>query len=85
MKTGTLNDVIALAGVFPTREQGLVWFTIVNRSPYWQETRAEQDKFLQQLVNRWGSTISPRAITPKINGDRLGLGDSKRNHFFSIN
>ncbi|MCL2930010.1 MAG: D-alanyl-D-alanine carboxypeptidase [Trichodesmium sp. MAG_R01] len=81
VKTGTLNDVIALAGVFPTREQGLVWFTIVNRSPYWQETRAEQDKFLQQLVNRWGSTISPRAITPKINGDRLGLGDSKRNHF----
>ncbi|MGD1713416.1 D-alanyl-D-alanine carboxypeptidase [Dapis sp. BLCC M172] len=79
VKTGTLNDVIALAGVFPTREQGLVWFTIVNRSPYWEETRAEQDKFLQELVNRWGVTMPPIGIIPKINGNRLGLGDSQRN------
>ncbi len=80
VKTGTLNDVIALAGVIPTREQGLVWFTMVNRSPYWEETRAEQDKFLQKLVNQWGVTTPLRAITPKINGNRLGLGDSQRNH-----
>ena len=79
VKTGTLNDVIALAGVFPTQEEGLVWFTMVNRSPYWEETRAEQDKFLQELVNRWGATTPPGGILPKINGDRLGLGDSRRN------
>ena len=80
VKTGTLNDVVALTGVFPTREHGLVWFTTINRSPYWEETRVEQDRFLQQLVDRWGATTPPRAIIPKINGDRLGLGDSKRNH-----
>ncbi|MGD1809062.1 D-alanyl-D-alanine carboxypeptidase [Dapis sp. BLCC M126] len=85
VKTGTLNDVIALAGVFPTREQGLVWFTMVNRSPYWEETRAEQDKFLQELVKRWGATTPPGGIVPKINGDRLGLGDSRRNIMLSGN
>ena len=85
VKTGTLNDVVALAGVFPTREKGLVWFTTINRSPYWEEIRAEQDKFLQQLVGRWGATTPPRAIIPKINGDRLGLGNTQRNHFLSGN
>ena len=84
VKTGTLNDVIALAGVFPTQEQGLVWFTMVNRSPYWDETRAEQDKFLQKLVKKWGETKPPKAIFPKINGDRLGLGDSQRNEILFV-
>ncbi|MDJ0554648.1 MAG: D-alanyl-D-alanine carboxypeptidase [Microcoleaceae cyanobacterium MO_207.B10] len=79
VKTGTLNDVIALAGVIPTQEQGLVWFTMINRSPYWEATRAEQDKFLQELVNQWGIVLSPPAITPKINGNKLGLGASNRN------
>ena len=79
VKTGTLNDVIALAGVIPTREQGLVWFTMINRSPYWEATRAEQDKFLQQLVSEWGITKASRVITPQINGNRLGLGASDRN------
>ncbi|MGD1700145.1 D-alanyl-D-alanine carboxypeptidase [Dapis sp. BLCC M229] len=85
VKTGTLNDVIALAGVLPTREHGLVWFTMVNRSPYWEETRAEQDKFLQELVNKWGVVTPPRGIVPKINGDHLGLGDSRRNYILSGN
>jgi len=79
VKTGTLNNVIALAGVLLTREAGLVWFTIVNRSSYWEETRVEQDKFLQQLVNRWEATTPPRAIIPRINGDRLDLGARDRN------
>ncbi|NET11580.1 MAG: D-alanyl-D-alanine carboxypeptidase [Okeania sp. SIO1H6] len=67
VKTGTLNDVIALAGVIPTREEGLVWFTMINRSPYWEATRVEQDKFLQQLVSLWGVTEVPAVITPQIN------------------
>ena len=79
VKTGTLNDVIALAGVIPTREYGLVWFTMINRSPYWEATRAEQDRFLQELTSQWGLTKSPQAITPKINGNRLGIGVSERN------
>lgn len=79
VKTGTLNDVIALAGVIPTREYGLVWFTMINRSPYWEATRIEQDQFLQDLTSEWGLTTSPPAITPKIHGNRLGLGVSERN------
>jgi D-alanyl-D-alanine carboxypeptidase/D-alanyl-D-alanine-endopeptidase (penicillin-binding protein 4) len=83
VKTGTLNDVIALAGVIPTRDKGLVWFTMINRSPYWEATRAEQDKFLQQLVNKWGVVRAPVAITPKINGNRLDLGASDRNEILT--
>ncbi|NEO55871.1 MAG: D-alanyl-D-alanine carboxypeptidase [Okeania sp. SIO3B5] len=79
VKTGTLNDVIALAGVIPTREEGLVWFTMINRSPYWEATRVEQDKFLQQLVSLWGVTEVPKIISPKIHGNKLGLGASDRN------
>lgn len=85
VKTGTLNDVIALAGVIPTREEGLVWFTMINRSPYWDATRVEQDKFLQELVDRWGVTKTPTGITPQINGERLGLGAKERNQVISGN
>ncbi len=84
VKTGTLNDVIALAGVIPTPQQGLVWFTMINRSPYWEVTRVEQDKFLQLLVNQWGGTIQLSAITPQINGERLGLGARERNQILTI-
>ncbi|OCQ99778.1 D-alanyl-D-alanine carboxypeptidase [Oscillatoriales cyanobacterium USR001] len=79
-KTGTLNRVIALAGVMPTREHGLVWFTIVNRGTDWDALRNEQDLFLQKLVKKWG--VAPRlplAIMPHINGDRPALGAANRN------
>lgn len=52
MKTGTLRDVSALAGVVPTRDRGLVWFTIINRGNNISAFRSEQDKFLQQLVQQ---------------------------------
>ncbi len=66
VKTGTLNDVIALAGVLPTQKYGLVWFTIINRSTSWEATRSEQDKFLQKIVNQWGTTTPPAEISPQI-------------------
>ncbi|HLO85185.1 MAG TPA: D-alanyl-D-alanine carboxypeptidase [Nostocaceae cyanobacterium] len=52
MKTGTLRDVSALAGVVPTRDRGLVWFAILNRGNNVSGFRAEQDKFLQKLVTQ---------------------------------
>ncbi|MCX7594606.1 MAG: D-alanyl-D-alanine carboxypeptidase, partial [Fischerella sp.] len=52
IKTGTLNDVSALAGVMPTRDRGLVWFAIINRGPYVPTFRSEQDKFLQRLLQQ---------------------------------
>ncbi len=52
MKTGTLRDVSALAGVMPTRDRGMVWFAIINRGPYVSNFRLEQDKLLQRLVQQ---------------------------------
>ncbi|MBD2439898.1 D-alanyl-D-alanine carboxypeptidase [Nostoc sp. FACHB-110] len=65
MKTGTLRDVSALAGVMPTRDRGLVWFAILNRGPYVSNYRLEQDKLLQSLVKQLQvSPEIPPAITP---------------------
>ncbi len=56
VKTGTLWNVSALAGVLPTRQFGPVWFTIINGGPSNTEGfRKEQDRFLQTLSQRWGS------------------------------
>jgi D-alanyl-D-alanine carboxypeptidase/D-alanyl-D-alanine-endopeptidase (penicillin-binding protein 4) len=66
VKTGTLNDVSALAGVVPTRDRGLIWFSIINRGSDLDDLRAQQDVLLQQIVNRWGAIKPiPTAITPR--------------------
>lgn len=84
-KTGTLNHVIALAGALPTRDQGLVWFTIINRGTDWDGLRAEQDIFLQQLVKQWGTAPHlPIAILPHINGNRPLLGAANRNEIIKV-
>ncbi|BAZ42074.1 peptidase S13, D-Ala-D-Ala carboxypeptidase C [Calothrix sp. NIES-4101] len=79
MKTGTLRDVSALAGVVPTRDRGLVWFTIINRGPFVSSFRQEQDKLLQNLVKQLQlpQTV-PTAIAPHSgikNLPSLGAGD----------
>ncbi|MBD2771059.1 D-alanyl-D-alanine carboxypeptidase [Iningainema tapete] len=51
-KTGTLNDVSALAGVIPTRDRGLVWFAIMNRGFSVSAFRNQQDQLLQHLVKQ---------------------------------
>ncbi|ARV61939.1 D-alanyl-D-alanine carboxypeptidase [Nostocales cyanobacterium HT-58-2] len=52
MKTGTLRDVSALAGVVPTRDRGLVWFAIINRGTNIGAFRTGQDQLLQRLVQQ---------------------------------
>jgi serine-type D-Ala-D-Ala carboxypeptidase/endopeptidase (penicillin-binding protein 4) len=65
MKTGTLREVSALAGVIPTRDRGLVWFAIINRGPQIPAFRASQDQLLQALVKQLEvSADVPAAITP---------------------
>lgn len=65
MKTGTLSDVSALAGVLPTRDRGLVWFAIINRGYQVSSFRNEQDKLLQHLVKQLQvATGVPTALTP---------------------
>ena len=76
VKTGTLNQVSALAGIIPTQERGMVWFTIINGGSNFDRLRAEQDKVLQQLSQHW--QILPTALNPGPT-DQVNLGDPTRN------
>lgn len=76
IKTGTLNEVSALAGMIPTRERGPVWFTLINRGRGLTFFREEQDRFLQRLAQHW--TVVPNvSLTP--DAGKVFLGDPKRN------
>ncbi|ACB50295.1 putative peptidase S13, D-Ala-D-Ala carboxypeptidase C [Crocosphaera subtropica ATCC 51142] len=76
VKTGTLAQVSALAGVIPTKERGLVWFAIINHGSNVDRFRVEQDRLLQKLANHWNLTpiVSPVKATQPVK-----LGDPKRN------
>jgi D-alanyl-D-alanine carboxypeptidase/D-alanyl-D-alanine-endopeptidase (penicillin-binding protein 4) len=60
VKTGTLSQVSALAGAFPTR-QGVVWFSLINRGWDLDNFRRQQDVLLQQVV----TALNPAAIAPR--------------------
>ncbi|MBW4560586.1 MAG: D-alanyl-D-alanine carboxypeptidase [Mojavia pulchra JT2-VF2] len=81
MKTGTLRDVSALAGVMPTRDRGLVWFAILNRGTNVSGFRAGQDQLLQRLVQQLQVAPEvPAAITPHSTINSLPeLGAANRN------
>ncbi|BAY13022.1 D-alanyl-D-alanine carboxypeptidase [Calothrix sp. NIES-2098] len=81
MKTGTLRDVSALAGVMPTRDRGLVWFAIINRGPNVSGFRAGQDQLLQRLVQKLQLAPEvPAALTPHSTINTLPeLGAANRN------
>jgi serine-type D-Ala-D-Ala carboxypeptidase/endopeptidase (penicillin-binding protein 4) len=56
-KTGTLNQVSALAGMIPTSEHGNVWFAIINNGTWdVRGYRAQQDQLLQTLDAHWQLT-----------------------------
>jgi serine-type D-Ala-D-Ala carboxypeptidase/endopeptidase (penicillin-binding protein 4) len=82
VKTGTLNEVCALSGVLPTRDRGLVWFSIINRGSQIEAFRQQQDILLQQLQAHWGipkdraPSITPN---PKVNTPDSELGAPGRN------
>ncbi|QSJ17479.1 D-alanyl-D-alanine carboxypeptidase [Nostoc sp. UHCC 0702] len=81
IKTGTLRDVSALAGVMPTRDRGLVWFAIINRGTNVSAFRAGQDKLLQRLVQQLQvATTVPDVLTPHSTINSLPeLGATSRN------
>lgn len=60
VKTGSLWNVSALAGGLPTDDQGLVWFTIINKGTNLEAMRTRQDIFLNALLQQWG----PGAVLP---------------------
>ncbi|MBD2385407.1 D-alanyl-D-alanine carboxypeptidase [Cylindrospermum sp. FACHB-282] len=81
IKTGTLRDVSALAGVMPTRDRGLVWFAILNRGPNVSGFRTGQDKFLQSLIQKLQiPAVVPTTLTPHSAINSLPkLGATSRN------
>ncbi|MDJ0554566.1 MAG: D-alanyl-D-alanine carboxypeptidase [Microcoleaceae cyanobacterium MO_207.B10] len=64
VKSGTLDYVSALAGALPTKEKGIVWFTILNKGASVTQLRNQQEIFLRDLLNKWGAVdSSPPELT----------------------
>jgi D-alanyl-D-alanine carboxypeptidase/D-alanyl-D-alanine-endopeptidase (penicillin-binding protein 4) len=74
VKTGTLSDVSALAGIIQTEQHGAIWFAIINRGDGDIDAfHRSQDRVLQNLVAKWGLSKSPIASfaeTPWRDSDR---------------
>jgi serine-type D-Ala-D-Ala carboxypeptidase/endopeptidase (penicillin-binding protein 4) len=79
IKTGTLNEVSALAGVLPTRDRGLVWFVIVNKGSQISKLRQQQDTLLQALLKEWGEVTPTPLVVTKHDREPAYLGDPARN------
>jgi serine-type D-Ala-D-Ala carboxypeptidase/endopeptidase (penicillin-binding protein 4) len=79
MKTGTLNEVSALGGVFPTRDRGLVWFVIVNKGTQIAKLRQQQDTLLKSLVQTWGAVKPAPLVVTKHDRAPAYFGDPARN------
>ncbi|BFM40195.1 D-alanyl-D-alanine carboxypeptidase [Synechocystis sp. LKSZ1] len=75
VKTGTLNQVSALAGIIPTQERGIVWFTVINGGPHFDRLRAEQDRLLQRLAEHWHILATDLNPGPT---DQVSLGSPDR-------
>jgi len=80
IKTGTLNNVSALAGKMPTRDRGEVWFAIINRGDDVEGFRVQQDELLGRLSQQWGTSPTLNASTSQV---PPLLGDPKRNEKIS--
>ncbi|MEA5595811.1 D-alanyl-D-alanine carboxypeptidase [Rivularia sp. UHCC 0363] len=63
-KTGTLSDVSALSGVMPTKNRGLVWFTIINKGTFVPGFRSQQDKLLQAMLKQLEPTTASTDVSP---------------------
>jgi len=61
IKSGTLDEVSALAGALPTQNQGVIWFALVNGEGDVDRFRAQQELLLQTLLQGWGTTTQPFA------------------------
>jgi len=84
LKTGTLNTVSSLAGMFPTRDRGPVWFSIQNWGGDLEYLRAQQDALLLALEQHWGQAPPPDTLKTRIFVGQAPyqLGDPSRNQSF---
>ena len=72
-KSGSLNEVSALAGALPTSQKGIVWFVIMNGGGANLEGfRAGQEALVNTFANQWGRVpTAPAEIAS--NRDRANL------------
>lgn len=65
VKSGSLNNVSALAGALPTKDRGIVWFAVMNGGNNLTGFRTQQELLLNNLVKQWGVIDSlPSELTP---------------------
>lgn len=74
IKTGTLAEVSALAGILPTQKYGWVWFAIINQGGDVSALRVEQDRLLRRLAEVWGTGSLPQSKE----ADEFKWGDPDR-------
>jgi D-alanyl-D-alanine carboxypeptidase/D-alanyl-D-alanine-endopeptidase (penicillin-binding protein 4) len=81
VKTGTLAEVSALAGMLPTAERGPVWFAIINKGWALPDLRSQQDQLLQAIQAHWGVADAPADLRPKVvmQTGAFRYGDPSRN------
>jgi serine-type D-Ala-D-Ala carboxypeptidase/endopeptidase (penicillin-binding protein 4) len=72
IKTGTLNEVSALAGVIPLGSDRHIWFAIVNSGWQIEKFRQQQDRLLQQLATHW--QLKPNLVKRSLTEDQVYLG-----------
>ena len=82
VKTGSLAVVSALAGVLPTRDKGLVWFSLINYGAGLDALRARQDRIVSNIEQQWGRapSIPPELKTTVVIGQPpYRFGSPERN------
>lgn len=76
VKTGTLDNVSALAGVIPTKDKGNVYFSIINYGHQYEYFRQQQDRLLNELAQEWELMPNDFSLAKQNN---WFLGDPRRN------
>ncbi|MBW4441241.1 MAG: D-alanyl-D-alanine carboxypeptidase [Plectolyngbya sp. WJT66-NPBG17] len=72
-KSGSLNEVSALAGALPTSQNGIVWFVVMNGGGANLEGfRAGQEALVNTFANQWGRVPTAPAELAS-NRDRANL------------
>ncbi|MBE9139548.1 D-alanyl-D-alanine carboxypeptidase [Nodosilinea sp. LEGE 07088] len=66
VKTGSLAEVSALAGMVPTAQKGPVWFAIINQGWDIPDLRVQQDQLLQAIQAHWGVADAPPELRTKV-------------------
>ena len=71
VKSGTLNQVSALAGVLPTQSEGPIWFTIFNTQGDVAQFRALQEALLGRMSTTWKIQPNEPLLTPTLDPSKL--------------